>query len=253
MSRKRRNGGGTLIDRGGGCYTLIFDLPSILKDGKRKRQQKWVTFRATPNAKKREQRKEAQAKLRELLHSRDNGTFVEPSKLTLIDYLRSWMDTSVKPPMRRQATYDTYLSLIDNHVAESSIAAMPLQRLRSGDIERFYAGLKLSPASIEVLHAIFSRSLRKVVKDRLLTLNPAVDLERQRKTPDHSEARQHCWSATEAQRVLEAAKAAPPQLAAFVFLALDSGARKGELFGLAWEHLDCHRHSHDHAATRQGR
>lgn len=88
------------------------------------------------------------------------GAFVEPSKLTLIEYLRAWLETSVAPPMRRRATYDTYKSLIDYHVAESSIAVMALQRLRSRDIERCYAGLKLSPASIEVMHAIFSKSLR---------------------------------------------------------------------------------------------
>ena len=75
-------------------------------------------------------------------------------------------------------------------------------------------------------------------EDKLLTVNPAVDLDRRRKTPDHADAREHCWSGAEARSVIDAAKTASPQLAAFVFLALDSGARKGELFGLGWEHLD---------------
>jgi len=44
--------------------------------------------------------------------------------------------------------------------------------------------------------------------------------------------------ATEARTFLAAAKAAGPRQAAFYALALDSGARKGELCGLRWTDLD---------------
>jgi integrase len=48
----------------------------------------------------------------------------------------------------------------------------------------------------------------------------------------------HAWTATEARAFLQAAREAGPQPAAFYALALDSGARKGELCGLSWGNLD---------------
>ena len=48
----------------------------------------------------------------------------------------------------------------------------------------------------------------------------------------------NCWASHEARTFLAAAKAAGPQAAAFFAVALDSGARKGEFCGLAWEHVD---------------
>jgi integrase len=91
-----------------------------------------------------------------------------------------------------------------------------------------------------VLHAAMSRALRKAVKDRVLTVSPAVDLEWQRPQKDAGivNAKLHCWNAVEARRVVEAAKLASPQMAAFAFLALDSGARRSELNGLTWSDVD---------------
>jgi integrase len=78
------------------------------------------------------------------------------------------------------------------------------------------------------------------VKEKVLTVAPAVDLERRKPETDApiAAAQEHCWSAAEARRVIEAAKTARPQMTAFVFLALDTGARKSELHGLTWADVD---------------
>jgi len=49
---------------------------------------------------------------------------------------------------------------------------------------------------------------------------------------------EHVWTAEEAGAFLTAAKAAGPQPAAFYTLALDSGARKGEMAALRWADCD---------------
>ena len=89
-------------------------------------------------------------------------------------------------------------------------------------------------------HVILHRALRKAVKDKLITVNPASDLDgKPRHRRDYDvEARKHCWTAAESRAFLAAAKAAGPQPAAFYALALDSGARKGELCGLRWNDVD---------------
>ena len=59
----------------------------------RKRRQKWLTVRGT--------KRDAEKKMSEVLHDLDIGAYVEPSKLTLADYLERWLrdyaSTAVRP------------------------------------------------------------------------------------------------------------------------------------------------------------
>ncbi|PYR35370.1 MAG: hypothetical protein DMF90_13890, partial [Acidobacteria bacterium] len=162
---------GSLKRRYKGSWSLIHDLGREADPvtGRTRRRQKWVTFRGT--------RQQAEAKLTNLLGAAGGGTFVEPSKVTLLDWMRDWVEKAVKPPMRRPETYRVYRSIIERHIATSRVALIPLQRLRGSDLERYYADLTDAvPASITVHHAILHRALAKAVKDRLLTVNPAIDL-----------------------------------------------------------------------------
>jgi len=52
------------------------------------------------------------------------------------------------------------------------------------------------------------------------------------------EAKEHCWTAPETRRFLDAADKAGRQLMAVFALALDSGMRKGELLGAKWSDID---------------
>jgi hypothetical protein len=100
-SKKPNRMKGGLKQRYKGSWSIVLDVgyrPDPIT-GTLKRQQKWVTFRGT--------KKEALAKRTELLHTRNNGAFVEPSKLTLGAWVREWLDTSVKSRCRRQPTRGT--------------------------------------------------------------------------------------------------------------------------------------------------
>ena len=232
---------GSLKSRYPGSWTLVFDLgyETDPVTGKTRRRQKSITFKSSPGLNQREQRKEAQRKLTALLGSVDGGTFIEPSKITLLDYLRTWLEKSVKPPMRRPSTYRVYRSIVEQHVAKSPIAFIPLQKVRSSDLERYLADVPGAAGSVQVHHAVLHRALKKAVRDRFLTISPAADLERRRASPDHAQAaREHCWSAAEAARVVAQAKEVGGQLGAYVLLALDAGCRKAELNGLRWTDVD---------------
>jgi integrase len=201
------------------------------KTGKSKRKQKWITFRGT--------RKEAESKLNELLGAVEGNTFVEPTKVTLIEYLRVWLDKAVKPPMRRPETHRVYQSIIEKHIAKATIGSMLLRKLRASDLERYYAELKAKPATVKVHHAILHRALKKAVKERLIGFNPAADLDRPKLARTASTAaKANCWTVQQARAFLKAATEAGTQTSAFFHLALDTGARKSELYGLAWSHID---------------
>jgi len=224
---------GSLEQRYRGSWSLILDLgyEQDPTTGLRKRRQKWITFHGN--------RKQAEAKLTELVRSANRGEFVEPSKLTLIEWLRQWLDAAIKPPLRRQTTYDGYRGIIEQRIAPSALALLPLQQVRALDLERYYAELRCAPKTVAVHHAILHSALKKAMRNQLVTRNVAADVEtRPRPDKDQRDAREHCWTATEARRFLDAAKAAGAQPAALFALALDSGARKSELGGLRWADVD---------------
>jgi integrase len=169
---------------------------------------------------------------------------VEPSKLTLGQWLKEWLEASVKPRCR-PSTYIRYHGILEHNILPATIANIPLQKLRAAHLEAYYAsmiasdGAALSPSTVVLHHAILHRALRKAKKDNLIPLNVAADLEgRPRVSRHRDEAERHCWTADEARLFLKAAKAAGTQAAAFYTLALDSGLRKGELCGLRWNDVD---------------
>src|SRR5689334_10405228 len=93
---------GSLIRRYKGSWSLIVDLGYQIDPatGSRKRQQKWISFRGT--------RRQAERRLNELVRAADRGEFVEPTTMTLREWLDQWVERAIKPPLRAQATYHGY-------------------------------------------------------------------------------------------------------------------------------------------------
>jgi integrase len=82
---------GSLKQRYKGSWSLILDLgyQTDPATGKPKRKQKWVTFRGT--------KKDAQARLTELLNAQNNGVFVAPTTRTLGGWLKDWLAQTIQP------------------------------------------------------------------------------------------------------------------------------------------------------------
>ena len=214
-----------------GSWSLVFDDYQIdPTTGARVRKRKWITFRGT--------RKAAETRLNELVRSVDRGEFVEPSKMTLGEWLDEWVDKAIKPPLRALATYDGYRRIITQSIAPV-LGALRLQGLKPLDIEAYYGSRgKLAPATVQVHHAILHSALTAAVKSGLVSRNVAALVSNRPKKVAHDDVLDHVWTAGEAAKFLTAAKAAGGQPAAFYTLALDSGARRGELAGLQWGDLD---------------
>jgi len=73
-------GRGNITRRGKNSWQLKFDVPS--DNGKRR--TRYVTVRG--------RRQDAQRELTRLLAQADPGTLPEPSKLTVEEYMRAWLD-----------------------------------------------------------------------------------------------------------------------------------------------------------------
>jgi integrase len=224
---------GSLKQRYAGSWSIILDLgyePNP-ETGKLRRKQKWHTFRGT--------KKDAEDKLTDLLKAAKDGSYVDASKITLGEWLTEWFNASKS--RFRPSTRTRFEGIITKAIQMAPIAKVLLQKLRPTHLEQYYASATVSASTLMLHHAILHQALRKAMKDRLISSNPAADLDhRPRRTSEKvsEDARKHAWTAIEARDFLAAAKAAGPQAAAFYGLALDSGARKGELCGLTWANLD---------------
>lgn len=222
---------GMLKQRYKGSWSLVLDDYQIdPTTGARIRKRKWSTFRGT--------KQQAERELNDRVRAADRGEFVEPSKMTLGEWLKEWCDKAIKPPMKAQSTYDGYKRIITAHI-NPKLGAHRVQALKPLDIEAYYGGLKgLAPATVQVHHAILHSALAAAVKSNLVTRNVAALVSNKPKKIAQEDVLDHVWSAEDAARFLIAAKQAGPQPAAFYTLALDSGARKGELAALQWSDLD---------------
>ena len=212
--------------KGSKCsWTIRFDLDR--EDGKRK--QFSIAFRGTKKA--------AEKRLADLRGSNDRGEFVEPSSLTLSEWLPGWLEGHAKATVKA-ATYVRYSGVIRNHVLKAPIAKIPLQKLRESHLETYYAGLPIG--SRPVHHTVLRSALRRASKGKLIVANPAADMDHapRRAKSKNDDARVNCWTKADAQAFLVVAIADGPQTAAFYAVALDSGARKNELCGLGWKDVD---------------
>lgn len=211
-----------------GRWRIVLDLGP--KPGSKARKQKWLTFRGT--------RKDAAKHLRNLLSAADRGEFVTPSKQTVGEWLGHWL-LRVKAT-RSARTYQAYRNAVEKHMQPSELGGLRLQGLTPSDVERYHhakAG-QLSHATLQLHQAVLSAALKLAARDGHVQRNVAP-LATERPRGQALPRVLPAWTAEEAAAVLAAARASQSaQCAAFFALALDSGARKGELQGLRWSDVD---------------
>jgi integrase len=101
---------GSIRKRYKDSWNIILDMGYQIDPdtGKQKRVQKWFTVQGT--------KRDAERKLAELLHHLHCGEYVEPSKLTVGEWLTEWLETAIKPPNKRLQSYETYKSVIERHL-----------------------------------------------------------------------------------------------------------------------------------------
>ncbi len=179
--------------------------------------------------------------LNTILADLDKGDYVEPSKLTLGDYLTGrWL-----PIMRHSlspTTYDTYERMLGVHVIPR-LGSVPLQQLSVDQLDQLYSDLLrdgrhdgtggLSPRSVRAMHSMLHKALKDAERKQLVQRNvaDAADAPKQRR---HHEMR--TWTAEEVRTFLEGLR--EHRIHAAYVLSATTGMRRGEVLGLRWRDID---------------
>src|SRR5687767_4883410 len=164
-----------------------------------------------------------------------SGTFVEPSLLTLDEYLDKWLDAAARPRLSERTLAD-YSEVLKRYV-RPKLGNTTLSQLQPLEIQELYSGMQvrgLSARTVRGTHVVLSSALKQAVRWRMLFVNPAQSVELPKRTRREMKA----LSASEATSFLEAAREDPHGLV-FAF-GLVTGVRPEEYLALQWKDIDLH-------------
>jgi integrase len=171
--------------------------------------------------------------LAKLICDLDNGSYIEPNKTTVAQYLQRWLVECCKPSLTPRS-YERYKGIIEKNLIPA-IGRIRLVDLRPEHVQRHYTTMidkGLAARTIRYDHIVIHGALRMAVKWQLVPRNVADAVEIPK--PKHSEMQ--IWDSDEITKFLEAAKTTPYY--ALFYAALYTGARRSELLGLSWRHVD---------------
>lgn len=218
---KRGNNEGSIYKRADGRWAAAVTIPQT--GGKQTRKTLYGRTR-----------QEVQQKLTKALRDQQQGIPATNDRITLKAFLARWLETCVKPPMRRPLTYTTYKTIIDLHVVPE-LGRIPLSKLKPGDVQDLLnkkSAAGLSNRRVEMIHAVLRTALNQAVSWGELPRNVAALA----KPPRTSRRDLKPFTPEEAQAFLIAAKG--DRLEALYTVAVAIGLRQGEILGLRWEDVD---------------
>jgi integrase len=215
---------GSIVRRGARSWRIKYDLPDTTK-----RQTRYVTIRG--------KRRDAERELARLISAVHDGTNVEPSRVTVADYLRSWLSGAHGLSGK---THERYCGLAEQQIIPH-VGALALQKLRPAHVADWHQklltsggkdGRPLSPRTVGYAHRLLHRALKRALKSELVARNVAHAIEPPK--VEHVEV-----EALKAEQVAPLLAALEGHwLEPIAVLALSSGARRGEILALTWGNVD---------------
>ncbi len=209
------------IRKRGQTWTAIYDEGR--EDGKRRQRSKGGF----------DTRREAQAFLTDQLKRLGDGSYAQPSKITLAEFLvDEWMPSA--EGTLRPLSVTQYASVIRLRIIPT-LGRLRLQALSGGHINALYRELEqagLSVSTRRLTHAVLHRSLKDAVRWGKLVRNAADQAD----PPAATATRVKAWTGSELRRFL--VHVADDRLYPIWRLAATTGMRRGELAGLTWRCVD---------------
>jgi integrase len=218
---------GHIRERSPGRWAIIFDL----HDDAGKRKRKWHAFKGT--------KRQAQIECARLISELQQGTYIEPNKTTLSQFLDCWLAdirSRVSPK-----THERYEQICRKNIAPL-LGNVILSKLKPAQISaaltnalahgRRKDGSSLSPRTVLHMHVVLKSALTQAMKWELLARNPsdAVD------PPKVERGKMATYDLARTAELLDAVRGT--RLMIPIMLAVLCGLRRGEIAALRWRHID---------------
>ena len=177
-------------------------------------------------------RSDAEREMREILTRMDKGTYAPPTKYTVEEILKQWLDGYCKTNCSMR-TCDGYEGVAKLHLVPV-LGHILLKDLQPRAIQSHYGTLckTLSNRTVVHVHRVLSQALKWAVRQNYIGRNPCelVDIPRAEKTTMST------LSAFEVGVLLEEAK--DSYYYPVIYTAVSTGLRRNELLALRWRDID---------------
>jgi integrase len=212
---------GHIRPRGKRSWELKFDAGREPASGERKIQ--YVSFRGT--------KRQAQVKLAELIAAVGKGSYVEPSKATVADFVRARVDHWEAAGAITARTAQRYRQLVEHQIVPH-LGAKSLQKLTRLDVEGWHTALRsgISARTIGHAHRVLSKAVGEAESDGMVSKN-VCKLQRAPKVIDDEMV-----IVQDVPALLAALKGWRYETVAVV--SLFTGMRLGEVLALRWNRID---------------
>jgi integrase len=222
---------GHIRERSPGRGAIVIDVRDP-QTGERKRR--WHAFAGS--------KRQAQVEAARLISELQNGTRIDPSRMTVAAFLERWiehMQGQVSP-----RSHERYAELCRKNVAPL-LGGLALTKLQPAHISQAYAkalasGRRdgtggLSARTVTHMHRVLREALQQGVRWQMLARNPADAVR-----PPKVERKQMSVLGTDATvELIEAAREMP--LFMPILLGVRCGLRRGEVVALRWRNVDLER------------
>jgi len=193
--------------------------------------------------------KEVREKMQAAAVALNGGTYREPSKMTLGEWLDVWTEEylgDIKP-----FTVVSYRGQVENHI-KPALGAVKLEALTPHTVQGFYNSLSkpktvklkdgtvkekagLSPKSIKNVHGVLHKALQQAVENQYIRVNPADVC----KLPRVERKELQPLDEIQMAAFLKAIKG--HRFETLYTVTLFTGMREGEVLGLRWDCVDFER------------
>ena len=219
---------GHIRERSPGHWAIVIDIRDPATG---QRRRKWHSFRGS--------KRQAQVECSRLITEMERGTYLEPDKTSLAQFLDIWL-ADVRPRVSPK-TIERYEQICRRNIIPLLGGAI-LAKLKPAQIStaltkalasgRRKGGSALSPRTVHHMHVVLKSALTQAVRWEMLTRNPSEAV----KPPKVERATMHTYDMEQTAAMLDALRGT--RMLVPVMLAAICGMRRGEIAALQWGRVD---------------